>query len=106
MPYRIAHRGLRRGFYLLLLAGVVASFLALGIVVADSLSVNTRSIEVACTQVRKLEIVIEAVLTQTLHTFGRKGTSGYAYYRAHPGELAAGRLALKREIAAFSPYRC
>lgn len=98
---------------MLLVAGSAAGILALGVTLSSavsanqsSIAANRSSIAAACAQVHKLETVIHAVLAQSLRTFGQKGTSGYAYYRAHPAELAAGRAALRREIAEFANTRC
>ena len=102
MPYRIVSRPKRRTFYALLLAGAVASFLAFGLVLAQRFDASY----VTCTQVQKLDRVIHAVLVQSYESLGAKGGAGYAYYRAHPAELAAARLALRREILQFTAWRC
>ena len=113
MPYRIVSPERRRAYYTLLIAGAVAGFVALVLVLGQRLSatqqttVNLQSqTQVVCVRVQKLQGVIVAVLEQTLRTFGQRGTPGYLYYRAHPAELIAGRMSLEHEITEFRSQRC
>ena len=96
----------RRGLSLLLVAGAVAGVIALGLVIGEAVSSNRSQLGTACVEVQRLETVIRAVLVQSLQTFGKKGSAGFAYYRAHPAELAAARVSLRHEIREFSGRAC
>ena len=106
MPYRVASRPRRRAFYLLLVAGAAAGIVALSLTLASRLNSTHAQVGSACVQVHRLERVIVAVLHQSLATLGTPNSPGYAYYQAHPAELAATRLSLQHEIALFTNQRC
>ena len=97
MPYRIARARTRRGFYALLLAGMLASFAALGVVIATRLDVTTA----ACQQVNVLRIAIVESLHRSEATLPT-----LAYYRQHPAELAQQERLIVGELSRFHPVRC
>ena len=97
MPYRIANRAGRRTFYGLLLAGMVASFVALGIVLITRLDVSTA----ACNQVNALRIAITASLHRSEATLPT-----LTYYKQHLSELAKAERQIAAEISQFHPVRC
>lgn len=59
-----------------------------------------------CTRVTQLENVIVDQGERGLKTLGKPGGTAYAYYHAHPAELAAARVQLAQQIRDFTPRAC
>lgn len=97
MPHRISSVRTRRAFYALLVASVIASFLALGVVLIDRFDTSAR----ACEQVNVLRIAITRSLRQS-----EKALPRIAYYRHHPKDLALAERQIAGELAQFHPVRC
>ena len=97
MPYRLTHPITRRGFYVLLLAGMVASFVALGVVLVGRFDASTA----ACEQVNELRVAITASLQRSEATLPT-----LSYYRHHLTELARAERQVAQELAQFHPVRC
>lgn len=79
--------------------------IAVGAMVYSSLH-NQRIQADTCRQVEALKTVVRQVITQSAATLGRKGTPGYAYYRAHPEELRVAKRDARIELSEFGPRRC
>lgn len=77
-----------------------------GLTVWHRVQSNQAAQKNTCQQVQQLERVIYAQVVRSGQTLGRKGTAGYAYYRAHPVELAAARAEVRNEARQFSGHRC
>ena len=60
----------------------------------------------SCARVAQVDRVIQQQGQRGLLTLGRKGGVGYAYYHAHPYELAVAREQLRAQIRDFTPGHC
>lgn len=61
---------------------------------------------VTCRQVEALKEVVRQVIRQGDDALGRSGSAGFAYYQAHPKELAAARAAGNAELNEFGARHC
>lgn len=60
----------------------------------------------SCKRVAGIDMVIQQQGNRGLQTLGQKGGVGFAYYQAHPAELALARAQLTRQINDFTPIKC
>lgn len=60
----------------------------------------------SCVRVAKVDRVIQEQGLRGLKTLGKPGGVGFAYYQAHPAELALARKQLRQQIADFTPSKC
>lgn len=83
------------------------------LLVAVALAVSTwdfvqvgHQARVTCREVQAVKGAIVVVVRSSLKTLGKKGAPGYAYYRAHPGELSAARRQGQQELDTFKSRAC
>lgn len=60
----------------------------------------------SCSRVNRLEQIVQQQGKRGLKTLGTKNGEAYAYYQAHPSELATARRDLRAQIDAFAPKSC
>ena len=60
----------------------------------------------SCVRVQNVDRVIQQQGRRGIATLGKPGGVGYAYYQAHPAELALARKQLRQQIRDFTPQRC
>lgn len=60
----------------------------------------------SCKRVAQIEVVIQQQGHRALLTLGKPGGVGFAYYQAHPAELALARKQIHSQIHDFTPVKC
>ena len=60
----------------------------------------------SCERVAKVDVVIQQQGERALKTLGTPGGVGFAYYQAHPAELALARKQLHQQVNDFAPSKC
>lgn len=77
----------------------------LGLIILNTVAVGVVS-HSNCTRVTQLENVIVQQGERGLKTLGKPGGTAFAYYQAHPKELATAQENLREEIKLFTPKAC
>lgn len=82
---------------------LVGCFLGLIILVGSVTAVG--SLE-NCHRINRVYTVIQQQGERGLATLGKPGGNAFAYYQAHPAELAQAKVDLMAEIKEFDPPSC
>lgn len=67
---------------------------------------NSRLTLKVCHGQNQVRETIAGLIATNDKQLGQKGTAGYAYYRQHPDELAAGHKANAAALKTFGPLKC
>lgn len=90
-----------------LIAFLIGCALAAGAVTLSMrITSNHSQTRDTCRQVQTLKGAIGTLIGQDLHSIGKPGSGGYAYFKSHPDELAHTKSVLTKDVASFRPKHC
>lgn len=78
----------------------------MSLLMAHAVSTNTDVAAVACRGVNQLSHTILVIVQSRAAAIGKKGSAGYAYYQAHPLELADVKKQFTAELVRLHELHC